>query len=59
LGKIAIKYMKKEYPLHEKRRIESRLYELKLIYGKDEFEKMLIEYLQDEINKIGIEENVN
>jgi hypothetical protein len=51
--------MRKEYPLHEKRRIESRLYELKLIYGKDEFEKMLIEYLQDEINKIGKEENVN
>ena len=51
--------MKKEYSLHEKRRIESRLYELKLIYGKDEFEKMLIEYLQDEINKIGKEENVD
>jgi hypothetical protein len=45
--------MKKEYSLHEKRRIESRLCELKLIYGKDEFEKIIKEYLQDEISKIG------
>jgi hypothetical protein len=51
--------MRKEYPLHELRRIESRIYEILLIVGKDEFEKMLKEYLQDEINKTGIEENVN
>jgi hypothetical protein len=36
-----------------------RLYEIQLIVCKDEFEKMLKEYLQDEINKIGKEENVN
>jgi len=36
-----------------------RLYEILLLVGKDEFEKMLKEYLQDEINKIGKEENVN
>jgi hypothetical protein len=36
-----------------------RLYEILLLVGKDEFEKMIKEYLQDEINKIGIEENVN
>jgi len=36
-----------------------RMYELKLIFGKDEFEKMFKEYLQDEINKTGIKENVN
>jgi len=37
----------------------ARLYEILLLVGKDEFEKMIKEYLQDEINKIGIEENVN
>jgi hypothetical protein len=36
-----------------------RLYEILLLVGKDEFEKMIKEYLQDEINKIGKEENVN
>jgi hypothetical protein len=36
-----------------------RLYEILLLVGKDEFEKMIKEYLQDEINKIGIKENVN
>jgi len=36
-----------------------RLYEIQLIVGKDEFEKMIKEYLQDEINKIGIKKNVN
>jgi hypothetical protein len=51
--------MRKEYPLHEKRKIESRIYELKLILGKDEFERTLKEYLQDIINKSGIEDNVN
>lgn len=36
-----------------------RLYEILLLVGKDEFEKMIKEYLKDEINKIGIKENVN
>jgi hypothetical protein len=43
----------------EKHGIFWKLYEMQLIVGKDKFEKMLKEYLQDEINKIGIEENVN
>ena len=30
-----------------------RLYEILLLVGKDEFEKMIKEYLQDEINKTG------
>jgi hypothetical protein len=47
--------MRKEYPLHELRRIESRMYDILLLVGKDEFEKMIKEYLQDEINKIGIQ----
>ena len=48
--------MKKD---NEKDGIFWKLYEMQLIVGKDKFEKMLKEYLQDEINKIGKEENVN
>jgi hypothetical protein len=36
---------------NKKHEIFCKLYELKLIFGKDEFEKMLIEYLQEEIIK--------
>ena len=35
------------------------LYEILLLVSKDEFERMLKEYLQDVINKSGIEDNVN
>lgn len=35
------------------------LYEILLIVGKDEFERMLKEYFQDVINKSGIEDNAN
>jgi len=35
------------------------LYEILLLVGKDEFERMLKEYFQDVINKSGIEDNAN
>ncbi len=36
-----------------------RIHEIQLILGKDEFERTLKEYLQDIINKSGIEDNAN